>query len=63
LVDAYHAFGGTEIDGAQCIADEQAGGVFLGVVNGVFEVEDDGVGAVQPGVDEILRLVAGQVEA
>ena len=31
LVDAHHALGGTEVHGAKRVADQQAGGVFLGM--------------------------------
>ncbi len=63
LVDAHHALGACEIHGAKSVANQQAGGIFLGVVDRVFEVEDDGVGRVQTCIDEVLRLVAGQIEA
>ena len=31
-------------------------------MDGVFEIEDDGVRSVQSGVDEVLGLVAGKIE-
>ena len=52
-----------EIDGAKSIADENAGGIFLGGVNRIFQIENDRVGRMQTGVDEVLRLVSRQVEA
>ena len=63
LVDAHHALSGAEIHGAKSVANEQAGGIFLGMVDRILEVEDDRVGPVQSRVDEVLRLVAGKVEA
>ena len=62
LVDAHHALGGAEIHRAQGVADQNAGRVLLRGMDRVFEVEDDGVGRVQSGVDEILGFAAGKVE-
>ena len=47
-----------EIDGAQCVADQNASGVLFARMHRIFEIEDDGVGTVQRGVDEVLRLAA-----
>ena len=62
LVDAHHALSGAEIHRAQGIAHQDAGRVLFRGMDRVFEVEDDGVGCVQSGVDEIFWLAAGKVE-
>ncbi len=62
LVDADHALGGVEVDGTERVAHHDSSGIFLGEVNGVFQVQDDRIRRVQAGVDEVLRLVARQVK-
>ena len=62
LIDAHHALGRAEIHRAQRIAHQQARRIFLGVVDRVFEIEDDRVGPVQSRVDEVLGLVARQIK-
>ena len=62
LIDADHALGCAEIHRPQRIAHQQPRHIFLGVVHRIFEVENDCVRRVQSGVDEVLGLVARQVE-
>ena len=62
LVDAHHAFALQKVDRAQRIAHQEAGSVFLAGMHRIFQVEDDRVGTVQRGVDEVLGLAARKVE-
>src|SRR6266576_1013507 len=62
LVNAHHALAGAEIDGAQRIANEDASGIFFGVVHRIFQVEDDRVGTVQRGVDRVLGFGAREIQ-
>ena len=62
LVDAYHALGRTEIDRAKSVAHQQSRSIFLGRVNGILQIEDDRVGRVQSGIDEVFGLVSGKVQ-
>ena len=52
-----------EVHRAQSVAHQQPSGVFLGMMHRVFQIENDGIRPMQPGVDEVFRLVAGQVES
>src|SRR5215472_11127671 len=63
LVDAHDALASAEVNGAKGISHQDAGGIFLGVVNRVLEIKDDGIGRVQRGIDEVLGFGAGKVEA
>jgi len=47
----------------QGISHQNAGGIFFAAMHGIFQVENDGVGRMQGGVDVVLRLRAGQIEA
>ena len=51
-----------KIDGTQRIAHQQSRRILFVGVNGIFEIENDGVRSVQPGIDEILRLAARHIE-
>ncbi len=62
LVDAHHALALAEIHRAQRVADQNARGIFFRVMHGILEIENDGVGPVQRGVDEVLGLGAGKVQ-
>ncbi len=61
-IDSHHAFAMAEINRPQRVANQQARRIFLCVVHRVFEIENDAVGLMQAGIDEVLRLVAGQVK-
>ena len=62
LIDPHHPLGPAEIDHGQGVAYEDARGILVVRVDRVLQVEDDAVGFVQPGVDEILRFVPRNVE-
>ena len=62
LVDAHHALALQKVDGAQRVAHQQSRRILLVGVDGVFEIENDGIRSVQRGIDEILGLAAGNVK-
>ena len=51
-----------KVDGAQGVARQQSRRILLVGVDGVFEIENDAVGSMQRGVNEIFRLAARNVE-
>ena len=51
LVDAHHAFAAAEINRTQSVANQDAGSIFFRGMNRIFKIQNDGVRAVQSGVD------------
>ncbi len=62
LIDPYHAFGHSEVEGDEGVAHEGAGRVFFGRWHRVLEIENDAVGGIKTGGNHELGLVARNVE-
>ena len=62
LVYAHHAFGTIKINGAQGIADQEAGFEFLFRGYCILQVEDNAVGVMYAGIDHLGRTVSRKVK-
>ena len=62
LVDSHHSLGRTPVKGDQRISDEQPGRILVGRRHGILEIEDEPVGAIEPGREHELGSIAGKIE-
>ena len=62
LIDAYHALARAEMDGAQRVAHQNPGRIFFSAMDGIFQIKNDCIGAMERGVDEILGLASRQTK-
>jgi hypothetical protein len=51
-----------EIDRPQSVSHQDAGGIFLGAMHGIFQIENHGIRRMQRGVDVVLRLRTRQIQ-
>ena len=62
LIDTNHFFGTVKVEASQGIAHQKAGFMFFIKSHRIFQVEDEAVGVMQPGVDHQAGRIARQIK-